>query len=57
MKEQNVNRKLDHYIPITENEEQASSYSKDLASTIFESAGSNAKQLLILRNGLELQDW
>jgi hypothetical protein len=45
VKEHNVNRKLVHYIPITENEEQASSYSKDLASTIFESAGSNAKQL------------
>jgi hypothetical protein len=46
MEEHNVNRKLVHYIPIiTENEEQALSYSKDLASTIFESAGSNAKQL------------
>ncbi len=56
MKEHDVNRKLVHYIPTTENEEQASSYSKDLASTIFESAGSNAKQLLMLRNGIELQD-
>jgi len=35
VKEHNVNRKLVHYIPITENEEQALSYSTDLASTIL----------------------